>query len=142
STGSACSSRSAEPSYVLRALGRDTEQAQSSLRFSFGHGTSGEQVEAAIAAVREAHARLWRLSPARPAPCGSEPGGWWRGEAGAERLGTWVRFSVRVEDGVIRQAEAQYYGCPHTAAVCSLLCEQMRGRALHFIELGTPDLWR
>lgn len=142
STGSACSSQSAEPSYVLRALGRDTEQAQSSLRFSFGHGTTGEQIDAAIAAVRQVHARLWRLSPARPAPCSSQPGEWWQGEAGAERLGTWVRFSVRVEEGVIRQAEVQHYGCPHTAAVCNLLCEQMRGRTLHFIELGTPDLWR
>jgi cysteine desulfurase len=140
STGSACSSRSGEPSYVLRALGRDTEQAQASLRFSFGHGTTETHIKVAIEAVRRTHQRLWSLSPARPAPQG--PGTWWRGEAGAERLGTWVRFSVQVEDQVIREAHVQYYGCPHTAAACSLLCEQLRGRSLDFIELGTPDLWR
>jgi cysteine desulfurase len=137
STGSACSSQSGEPSYVLRALGRDTEQAQSSLRFSLGHGTTEADIDAAIRAVRRTQA-----SPARPAPQGTGRGEWWRGEAGAERLGTWVRFSVRVEEGLIREAHAQYYGCPHTAAACSLLCEQMRGRSLNFIELGTPDLWR
>ncbi len=142
STGSACSSQSGEPSQVLRALGRDTEQAQSSLRFSFGHDTTAAHIEAAIAAVRRAHQRLWQASPARPAPHAGQTGEWWLGEAGAERLGAWVRFAVRVEADVIRQAEAQCYGCPHTAAACSLLCEQMRGQTLHFIELGTPDLWR
>lgn len=142
STGSACSSQSAEPSYVLRALGRDTEQAQSSLRFSFGYATTEAEIDAAIAAVRRTHERLWRVSPARPAPRGEGPGEWWLGEAGAERLGTWVRFAVRVENDVIQQAEVQYYGCPHTAAACNLLCEQMRGRTLDFIELGSPDLWR
>jgi cysteine desulfurase len=141
STGSACSSQSGEPSYVLRALGRDTEQAQSSLRFSLGHGTTEAHIDAAIAAVRRTHQRLWKVSPARAAPAGG-PGEWWRGEAGAERLGTWVRFSVRVEQGVVREAHAQYYGCPHTAAACSLLCEQLRGRSLDSIELGTPELWR
>lgn len=142
STGSACSSQNAEPSFVLRALGRDTEQAQSSLRFSFGRGTTEADIDAAIAAVRATHSRLWNASPARPVPRDGLPGEWWLGEAGAERLGTWVRFTVRVEGETIRQAEAQCYGCPHTAAVCSMLCEQLQGRSLHFIELGTPDLWR
>src|SRR6185369_3383758 len=59
STGSACNSRSAEPSFVLRALGRDTELAQSSLRFSLGRGTTQAQIDHAIAAVRRAHAALW-----------------------------------------------------------------------------------
>ncbi len=142
SSGSACNSQTGEPSYVLRALGRDTEAAQSSLRFSFGHDTTSAHVDAAIAAVRRTHARLWNASPARPVSRAEGPGEWWLGEAGAERLGTWVRFSVRVEGEVIQRADVQYYGCPHTAAVCSLLCEQMRGLSLHFIELGTPDLWR
>ncbi|HMA11267.1 MAG TPA: cysteine desulfurase family protein, partial [Steroidobacteraceae bacterium] len=52
STGSACNSRSAEPSFVLRALGRDTELAQASLRFSLGRTSTGSDIDAAIAAVR------------------------------------------------------------------------------------------
>ncbi len=68
STGSACNSRSGEPSYVLRALGRDTAQAQSSLRFSLGWASSDADVAAAIAAVQRVHSQLWNLSPARPLP--------------------------------------------------------------------------
>ena len=52
STGSACNSASAEPSYVLRALGRDTQLAQSSLRFSVGRFTTAADVDFAIEAVR------------------------------------------------------------------------------------------
>src|SRR5690606_10347108 len=92
STGSACSSRTGEPSYVLRALGRDTEQAQSSLRFSFGGETTESEIDAAIAAVRRVHAQLWQMSPARAGVRDSDAGEWWQGEAGAARLGTWVRF--------------------------------------------------
>jgi cysteine desulfurase len=51
STGSACNSDSDEPSYVLRVLGRSTELAQSSLRFSVGRFSSEQDVDVAIAAV-------------------------------------------------------------------------------------------
>jgi cysteine desulfurase len=140
-TGSACNSRSGEPSFVLRALGRDTEAAQSSLRFSLGHGTTAGDIDTAIAAVREVHQRLWNASPARPAPLAAA-GQWWLGEAGAERLGTWVRFALRAEDGVIREAMAQCYGCPHTAATCNLLCEGLPGHRLEALDQGTPESWR
>ncbi|MBV6418672.1 MAG: Cysteine desulfurase IscS [Steroidobacteraceae bacterium] len=63
STGSACSSASGEPSYVLRALGRTAELAQSSLRFSFGRDTQVVDVERAIAAVRAAVTRLREVAP-------------------------------------------------------------------------------
>ena len=63
STGSACSSATAEPSYVLRALGRSTELAQSSLRFSFGRTTSAADVDIAAAAVRRAVTRLREVAP-------------------------------------------------------------------------------
>jgi cysteine desulfurase len=140
STGSACNSSSAEPSFVLRALGRDTEAAQSSLRFSLGHGTKAQDIQAAIAAVRRVHGRLWNASPARPAPP-ARNGQWWQGEAGAERLGTWIRCSVRVEDGVIREAQLHYYGCPHTAAACNLLRERLPGRPPAAPTVGTPQQW-
>ncbi|MDB5973623.1 MAG: aminotransferase class V-fold PLP-dependent enzyme [Nevskia sp.] len=63
SSGSACSSATQEPSYVLRALGRDDELANASLRFSLGRGTTAEQVEKAAAAVIEQVLWLRELSP-------------------------------------------------------------------------------
>lgn len=63
SSGSACTSASLEPSYVLRALGRNDELAHSSIRFSFGRFTTEEEVEYAISHVREAIAKLRELSP-------------------------------------------------------------------------------
>jgi cysteine desulfurase len=140
STGSACNSQSGEASFVLRALGRDTEQAQSSLRLSFGHGTTAQQIDTAIAAVRRAHGQLWNASPARAAATGA--GEWWLGESGAERLGTWVRFALRSEGGVIREARVQYYGCPHTAAACNLLRARLVGRPMDHPDPGTPESWR
>ncbi len=141
STGSACNSRSAEPSYVLRALGRDTETAQGSLRFSLGHATTARHIDAAIAAVRRVHGVLWNASPARPEPAPAGPGQAWVGEAGAMQLGTWVRFTVQVEGGLVREARARWYGCPDVAAACSLLCEKLRGHAPGAAPAGTPQQW-
>jgi cysteine desulfurase len=61
STGSACSSASDEASYVLRALGRSDQLAQSSLRFSLGRFTTDADVEGAIAAVTREVQRLRKL---------------------------------------------------------------------------------
>jgi len=63
SSGSACTSASLEPSYVLRALGRNDELAHSSIRFSIGRFTTEEDIDYAIAHVREAIAKLRELSP-------------------------------------------------------------------------------
>ena len=63
SSGSACTSASLEPSYVLRALGRNDELAHSSLRFSIGRFTSEEDVDEAISQVRNAVEKLRELSP-------------------------------------------------------------------------------
>ena len=63
SSGSACSSATREPSYVLRALGRDDELANASLRFSLGRETTAEEIEQAAAQVIEQVRWLRELSP-------------------------------------------------------------------------------
>ena len=64
STGSACGAGHGEPSYVLRALGRDDALAQASLRFSFGRPTTAAEVDLVAARVRAAVLRLRALAPA------------------------------------------------------------------------------
>ncbi len=63
SSGSACTSASLEPSYVLRALGRNDELAHSSLRFSIGRFTTEEDIDYAIEKVKAAVEKLRELSP-------------------------------------------------------------------------------
>lgn len=63
SSGSACTSASLEPSYVLRALGRNDELAHSSIRFTMGRYTTEEEIDRTIAAVRKAVEKLRNLSP-------------------------------------------------------------------------------
>jgi cysteine desulfurase len=63
SSGSACTSASLEPSYVLRALGRDDELAHSSIRFSIGRFTTAEEIDYVIKQTREQVERLRELSP-------------------------------------------------------------------------------
>jgi len=62
-TGSACNSKSQEPSYVLRALGRTDSQAQSAIRFSVGRPTTKDEVECAASRYVAAVARLRALAP-------------------------------------------------------------------------------
>jgi len=63
SSGSACTSASLEPSYVLRALGRNDELAHSSIRFSIGRFTTEQDVDFTIEHVRGAVEKLRELSP-------------------------------------------------------------------------------
>jgi cysteine desulfurase len=140
STGSACNSASAEPSYVLRALGRDTQLAQSSLRLSFGRFSLPEHIDLAVNAIRREVTRLRMLSPA------SEPA---RGAGTAEVVGeaggpgqeVWVRFRLSVRDGSVKSALFRAYGCPHTLAVAAWVAERLRGRGRADLVPGTPAEW-
>jgi len=154
STGAACSSASGDASYVLRALGRDTQLAQSSLRFSLGRGTSDRDVERAIALVKLEVERLRAVSPASrlgPVPSARSPGDVESdslspitrqyferlpgagvidgrvGEAGSVSQEAWVRFHLAFEGGTVKAARFQAYGCPHTLAVAAWLTEQLPG---------------
>ena len=63
SSGSACTSASLEPSYVLRALGREDELAHSSIRFTIGRFSTEEEVDYVLSQVRDQVERLRDLSP-------------------------------------------------------------------------------
>src|SRR5213594_4554014 len=63
SSGSACTSASLEPSYVLRALGRSDELAHSSIRFTVGRFTTEEEVDYTVDLIKRKIAKLRELSP-------------------------------------------------------------------------------
>ncbi len=63
SSGSACTSASLEPSYVLRALGREDELAHSSIRLSIGKYTTEEEIDYAINMLQDSVSKLRNLSP-------------------------------------------------------------------------------
>jgi len=63
SSGSACTSASLEPSYVLRALGLNDEMAHSSIRFSFGRFTTTEEIDYAIEIIKKSIGHLRDMSP-------------------------------------------------------------------------------
>jgi cysteine desulfurase len=63
SSGSACTSASLEPSYVLRALGRSDELAHSSIRFTLGRFTTEEEIDFAVDLIKRKVAKLRELSP-------------------------------------------------------------------------------
>jgi cysteine desulfurase len=63
SSGSACTSASLEPSYVLRALGRSDELAHSSLRMTIGRFTTEEEIDYVVATLKDRVAKLRELSP-------------------------------------------------------------------------------
>ena len=152
STGSACNSASGDPSYVLRALGRDTQLAQSSLRFSVGRFSTEADVDFAVEAVRREVTRLRELSPASeeaarsdlatpvgaPAPSGPVT---LTGEAGGPRQETWVRFHLTVANGIVKDARFKAYGCPHTLAVADWVTRRLPGRRRDEGPPGTPAEW-
>lgn len=155
-TGSACNSASEEPSYVLRSLGRDSQLAQSSLRFSFGRFTTAADIDAAIAAVRREVTRLRALSPASEASdVGSAafaPGAGapdhprgetavLTGEAGGPGQDSWVRFHLTVAGDIVKAARFKAYGCPHTVNVAQWLTDRLVGRRRDEGVPGNPASW-
>ena len=63
SSGSACTSASLEPSYVLHALGVDEELSHTSIRFGFGRFTTNEEIDFAIDLIKQKVNRLREMSP-------------------------------------------------------------------------------
>jgi len=170
STGSACNSASGDASYVLRALGRGTRLAESSLRFSLGRYTTVEEIDWAVEAVCRQVRRLRGVSPghATAAPleapegaserCGTDverlfealPGGGafaaqagavLHGEAGGPDDDVWVRFHLLVEGDTVKAARFEARGCPHTLATAAWLTSQLAGRRREDVLRCDPQAW-
>ena len=143
STGSACNSASAEPSYVLRALGRDTQLAQSSLRLTVGRYTKVADVDFAIETVKREVTRLRELSPASEdaGDAAATDPATLIGEAGGPSQETWVRFHLTAGSGIVKAARFKAYGCPHTLAVVDWLTRRLPGRTRDDGPPGTPAVW-
>jgi cysteine desulfurase len=142
STGSACNSASAEPSYVLRALGRDTRLAESSLRFSLGRYTTAADIDVAVETVNREVRHLRAMAPGGGA--GSFPPGCGfvvTGEGGARGQETWIRFHLLLSGNIVRDARFEAYGCPHTLAVAAWLVGQLPGRGPDNLVPGAPADW-
>lgn len=128
-TSAACNSDSDEPSYVLRALGRDAVTAEASLRFSLGRFSTAAEVATAVAAVTAAVQQQRARLP--------EPHGGATGSPEAR-----VRFELRLDAaGVIAGAAYRAWGCHHTHRVCAWLCAQLPGRAPAAAACGGPREW-
>jgi cysteine desulfurase len=140
-TGSACNSEHPEPSYVLRALGRDTQLAQSSLRLSLGRYTTDADVDAALGALQSVIPRLRALSPAETAAAWPVPGKVLRGEAGGPSEDTWVRFELLTDGNTVKDARFSARSCPHTTDVALWLCGQLPGRTRNALIPASPPEW-
>ena len=145
STGAACSSGAPDPSYVLRALGRGVQLAQSSLRLSLGRFTREADIDFALTALAHEVRRLRALSPAttrdRGWPGEGRPGALVSGEAGGPGSDTWVRFELLVAGDTVKDARFQAFACPHTTDTAAWLCGELRGRRREALIPGTPAAW-
>jgi cysteine desulfurase len=151
SSGSACASLHAEPSYVLRALGRSDRLAQSSLRLSLGRFTTAAEVERAASRIRTEILRL-RAGEPRSSASPDVPDdprynlevrrrlhslpGWGdlpdapavaKGRAGDREQGAAVEFALRIEQDRVAEVRFQAFGCPHLLAAASWVAESARG---------------
>jgi NifU-like protein involved in Fe-S cluster formation len=155
---------------VLRALGRSSRQAESSLRFSFGRFNTEADIEAAASQVRHVVQRLRQVSPAGPHTVRAAPlavqgdtlspavrelfshlqgagalpdaaGTVLRGEAGQPSAEAWVRLYLLVSADTVIEARFQALGCPHTLATASWLVMQLAGRRRSEAQPGSPRVW-
>lgn len=137
-SGSACTSLTEEPSYVLRVLGRSAAMARSSVRFSFGRATSDSDIDRAAEVFTRAVAGLRRRSPAviPGLPDGGSavtavPGTVLaRGEAGSIEGGTWVVVNACIREERVDRLDVRVYGCPHTMAACGRVEQLLAGGAV------------
>lgn len=152
SSGSACASLNAQPSYVLRALGRSDRLAQSSLRLSLGRFSTEADVDYAAARIGQEVRRLMAGEPGSGLPGGfpADPrygvevrrrvaalSGWgaWPagssvavGMAGDREQGAQVEFSLQVAGDLVAAARFRAFGCPHLLAAASWAAERLTGR--------------
>src|ERR1700730_6643687 len=139
STGAACNSVSPEPSYVLRALGRDPQLSR------LGRSSVDADIDFALNAVRAEVRRLRALSPAACGPAGEGFGPAHGTGSDAATVGTgqesWVRFHLLVADDSVKDARFQVFGCPHTMDAAAWLCGELRGRRRATLIPGTPATW-
>lgn len=170
SSGSACSSATAEPSYVLRALGRDDGLADASLRFSLGRMTTAAEIDAVADAVVAAVQRLRALSPVwdHPTPAlgvaAGVPGdpfayppavwaGFWRAVPARQAEDTTtvlvrtpasravLALSARCARGVVVDAGFRAFGDPTTIAVGAWLADWCQGKPVSALaELSAADI--
>jgi len=140
---------------VLRSLRRDTQLAQSSLRFSLGRYTTVADVDFAIESVRREVSRLRALSPAaereragEEVAAGVPPGDSLAdrsvalvGEAGGPGQDTWVRFHLSIAGDTVKAARFKAYGCPHTVRVAQWLTDRLPGRRQDEGVPGSPPSW-
>ncbi len=140
-SGAACSSQSDDPSYVLRLLGRSTEQARSSIRFSFGRQTTAAEIDTAARRTVQVVRWLRSQSPAAGPPPRSDRDDPMlvlvRGEAGTADTGTWVVFTAGIAAGRVVQLDVQVYGCPDTRRAAARVVADLEGGPV--AALADPD---
>jgi cysteine desulfurase len=146
-SGSACTSLTDEPSYVLRVMGRSAPLARSSVRFSFGRETTDSDIDRAADIFLRAVERLRERSPAVPTgEAGDAPAAGparapgtvlVRGEAGSVEKGTWIVISGSIREARVDRLEARVYGCPHTLSACDRALALLRGGPVE--DLGAFD---
>ncbi|KAK3584273.1 hypothetical protein CHS0354_035354 [Potamilus streckersoni] len=155
SSGSACTSASLEPSYVLRATGINDELAHSSIRFTIGRFTTEEDIDEVIRRIGDTAGRLREMSPLyemvkegidlnsihdkvidhfnNPRNVGSldkHESNIGTGIVGAPECGDVMKLQVKVENNKIVDAKFKTYGCGSAIASSSLATEWIKGKTI------------
>jgi cysteine desulfurase len=164
SSGSACSSATREPSYVLRALGRGDELAAASLRFSLGRATTDADIALAVSRIKDAICSLRRIAGTDTGelvapPCNAHgysspvwtafaapmhaallPKSILTGAAGSPGGALHLCLQADLAQGRIERATFQAYGCPVTIAVGEWLATWVEGRRADELSLTAAEI--